>query len=109
MPVEKLPSLQVFVINFFRFIGPNGLIRATGRVTQLEKTFDVKHPILLDTNHPAVGLFLDHFHSKHFFLFTCLTTRAVQFEVVSSMDTSSCVKGIEIHVSHRGVLPLFWP
>ena len=37
------------------------------------------------------------------FLFTCLTTRGVQFEVVPSMDTSSCVMGIERFVSRRGI------
>ena len=36
------------------------------------------------------------------FLFTCLTTRAVHFEVVPSMDTSSCVMGIERFVSRLG-------
>ena len=35
-------------------------------------------------------------------LFTCLTTRAVQVEVVPSMDTSSCVMGVERFVSRRG-------
>ena len=29
------------------------------------------------------------------FLFTCLTTPAVHFEIVKSMDNSSCVMGVE--------------
>ena len=37
------------------------------------------------------------------FLFTCLTTRAVHLEVVPSMDTSSCVMGIERFIAFRGV------
>ena len=36
------------------------------------------------------------------FLFTCLTTRAVHVEIVTSMDTSSCVMGVERLVSRRG-------
>ena len=36
------------------------------------------------------------------FLFVCLTTRAVHVEVVPSMDTSSCVMGVERFVSRRG-------
>ena len=36
------------------------------------------------------------------FLFTCLTTRAVQVEIVPSMDASSCVMGVERFVSRRG-------
>ena len=36
------------------------------------------------------------------FLFTCLTTRAVQIEVVPSLDTSSCVMGVERFISRRG-------
>ena len=42
------------------------------------------------------------------FLFTCLTTRAVHFEVVPSMDTSSCVMGIERFVSRRGIPSVIW-
>ena len=42
------------------------------------------------------------------FLFTCLTTRAVHFEVVPSMDTSSCVMGIERFVSRRGIPAVIW-
>ena len=42
------------------------------------------------------------------FLFTCLTTRAVHFEVVQSMDTSSCVMGNERNVSRRGIPTVIW-
>ena len=42
------------------------------------------------------------------FLFTWLTTRAVHFEVVSSMDTSSCVMGIERFTSRRGTPSDLW-
>ena len=35
------------------------------------------------------------------FLFTCLTTRAVHIEVVSSLDTSSCVMGVERFIARR--------
>ena len=36
------------------------------------------------------------------FLFTCLTTRAVHIEVVPSLDTSSCVMGVERFIARRG-------
>ena len=36
------------------------------------------------------------------FLFTCLTTIAVHIEVVPSLDTSSCVMGVERFISRRG-------
>ena len=42
------------------------------------------------------------------FLFTCLTTRAVHLEVVSSMDTSACVSGIERFVARRGAPRVIW-
>ena len=42
------------------------------------------------------------------FLFTCLTTRAVHVEVVPSMDTSSCVMGVERFVSRRGTPIMIW-
>ena len=175
--------------DFSAFTGPNGLLRAQGRTKHLEiANFDVKHPILLDSRHPAVRLFLEHLHEKHChhgvenlraliqqmfaivkllttlrtiqtrcvtcrkrkaetltpimanlpkeglafatrpftntrleyfgpfyvfvkrftekrwrFLFTCLTTRAVHFAVVPSMDPGSVVMGIERFVSRRGI------
>ena len=42
------------------------------------------------------------------FLFTCLTTRAVHVEIVTSMDTSSCVMGVERFVSSRGTPAMIW-
>ena len=42
------------------------------------------------------------------FLFTCLTTRAVHFVVVPSMDTSSCVIGIERFCARRGTPSVIW-
>ena len=41
-------------------------------------------------------------------LFTCLTTRAVHFEVVPSMDTSSCVMGIERLIARRDTPSVVW-
>ena len=42
------------------------------------------------------------------FLFTCLTTRAVHVDIVTSMDTSSCVMGVEQFVSCRGTPAMIW-
>ena len=42
------------------------------------------------------------------FFFTCLTTRAVQLEIVPSLDTSSCVMGIERFIAGRGTPSTIW-
>ena len=42
------------------------------------------------------------------FLFTCLTTQAVHFEVVPSMDTSSCMIRIERFCARRGIPSVIW-
>ena len=42
------------------------------------------------------------------FLFTCLTTGAVHIEIVPSMDTSSCVMGLERFVSRRSTPAIIW-
>ena len=42
------------------------------------------------------------------FLFTCMTTRAVHIEIVSSIDTSSCVMGIERFIARRGTPSVIW-
>ena len=182
------------IVEFSPFIGPIGLLRASGRTKQLDvATFDMKHPILPDSRHPLVRLFLENLHSNQChqgveyssaliqqeyaivklrttlrsivsrciicrkrkaetlapmmsdlprerlvykeppfsntgvdyfgpfyvsvkrstekrwgFLFTCLTTRAVHFEVVPSMDTSSCVMGIERFAARRDTPSVLW-
>ena len=54
------------ILQFSPFIGPQALLRATGRTKQLEvSNFDAKHPILLDSRHPAVRLLLEHLHQSH--------------------------------------------
>ena len=42
------------------------------------------------------------------FLLTCLTTRAVHVEMVTSMDTSTCVMGVERFVSRSGTPAMIW-
>ena len=42
------------------------------------------------------------------FLFTCLTTRAVHFEIVPSLDTSSCVMDLERFIARRGTPSKIW-
>ena len=190
LPLSKFSK----IVEFSPFIGPNGLLRASGRTKQLDvASFDMKHPILLDSRHPLVRLFLENFHinqchqgveylraliqqeyaivklrptlrsivsrcitcrkrkaetlapmmsdlprerlayreppfrntgidyfgpfyvsvkrsteKRWGFLFTCLTTRVVHFEVVPSMDTSSCVMGIERFAARRGTPSVLW-
>ena len=168
-------------------------MRATGRTKRLEvSNFDAKHPVILDSRHPVIRLFLEHLHQTHChqgvdylralvqqqfaivklrtalrtvvskcvtcrkrradtinpmmadlprerlayreppftntgidyfglfyvsvkrstekrwgFLFTCLT-RTVHFEVVPTMDTSSCVMGIERFAARRGTPSVLW-
>ena len=51
---------------FSPFIGPNALIRSTRRLKRLvEVDYDLKRPIILDSRHPAVKLFLLKEHQKH--------------------------------------------
>ena len=52
-PLSKSSKISAFSL----LIGPNGLLRACGRAKQLDvASFDMKHPILLDSRHPLVRL-----------------------------------------------------
>ena len=61
-PLSKTSKL----VQFSPFIGPNGLLRTSGRTRNLDcATFDVKYPILLDARHPLVRLLLEYTHVRH--------------------------------------------
>ena len=54
------------ILQFSPFIGPQGLLRATGRTKQLEASnFDAKHPVPFDSRHPVIRLLLEHLHQTH--------------------------------------------
>ena len=51
---------------FFPFVGPNALIRLSGRIIRLiHVDYDVKHPIVLDARHMFVKFFLRHTQVKN--------------------------------------------
>ena len=51
------------IIQLSPFVGPKGLLRATGRTKQLDvSSFDPKHPVLLDSLRPVTRLFLNQLH-----------------------------------------------
>ena len=54
------------IAHFSPFVGPNGLIRASGRSKQLNvATIDVKHSVVLDGRHPMVRILLEHLYKNH--------------------------------------------
>ena len=73
------------------FIGPNALIRSSGRIKLLvEADYDIKHPIILDSRHPAVRLFLkkEHLINHHEgidFLRACIQRRYAVLKLRSAL------------------------
>ena len=54
------------ISSYSPFIGPNGLIRSTGRNQGLSATaYETRHPITLDSRHRLIRLFLRFYHIKH--------------------------------------------
>ena len=78
----------------------------------LSETLALKEPPFSNTGVDYFGLFFVSVkrstEKRWGFLFTCLTTRAVHFEVVPSMDTSSCVMGIEKFSARRSIASVIW-
>ena len=96
-------------------------------VTCRKRRAETLNPIMSDLprerlafqEHPFTNTGIDYFcpfyvavkrstEKRWGFLFTCLSTRAVHFEVVPSMDTNSCVMGIERFAARRGVPFVLW-
>ena len=65
--VKLLPlSSRSKITHYSRFIGPNGLLRASGRTNKRQiATCDVKHPIVLEARHPLIRLLLEHLPTQH--------------------------------------------
>ena len=54
------------IVSLSPFVGPNGVLRCTGRTRRLNVSdFDAKHPIILDGRHPLVKLFVHHLHALY--------------------------------------------
>ena len=54
------------ISSYSPFIGPNGLIRSTGRIQSLSATaFEKRHPKVLDSRHRLIRLFLRFYHIKY--------------------------------------------
>jgi hypothetical protein len=65
-PERKAASYLSRILNLSPFIDAGGLLRAKGRTRKAPSlTYSSKHPIILDSRHRAVGLFLDSLHKKN--------------------------------------------
>ena len=54
------------ISSYSPFIGPNGLFSSTSRIQRLSATaFETRHPIILDSRHRLIRLFLRFYHMKH--------------------------------------------
>ena len=92
---EKTVSKSSRIAVYTPFIGPNGLLRSTGRIRRLVGTsFEVKQPVILDDRHNLVKLFVRYLHlENHHRLFDYI--RAViqsQFAVLILRSTLREVK-----------------
>ena len=70
-----------------------------------------KHPAFSNTGVEYSGPFLVPIRKSTekiwAFLFTCFTTRTLYIEVIPSLDTSSCVMGVERFFARRGTPSTF--
>ena len=66
LPAGKYVKTSSRISSYSPFIGPNGLIRSTGRIQRLSATaFETRHPIILDSRLRLNRLCLLFYHIKH--------------------------------------------
>ena len=79
------------------FIGPNGLIRSTGRIQRLSATaFETRHSIILDSRNRLIRLFLRFYHIKHEYQ-SVDYLRSVIHQQFVVLHLRSALKAIETH------------
>ena len=80
------------IAQFIPFIGPNGLIRSSGRLRRPgEIDFDTKHPIVLDARHTSVKLFLRRTHMKnHHQGINYLRSKVQEFYAILKLRSTLC-------------------
>ena len=79
------------------FIGPNGLIRSTGRIQRLSATaFETHHSIILDSRNRLIRLFLRFYHIKHEYQ-SVDYLRSVIHQQFVVLHLRSALKAIETH------------
>ena len=62
---KQSPKKSSGIASFSPFIGPGGLVRSTGRIRRLtDVEFDVKHPIILVSQHLLVMMLLNFLHQR---------------------------------------------
>ena len=79
------------------FIGPNDLIRSTGRIQYLSATaFETHHLIILDSRHRLTRLFLRFYHIKHEHQFVDYLRSVIHQQFVV-LRLRSALRAIETH------------
>ena len=55
------------IVKYSPFIGPDGILRSTGRISRLVNSdFNCKHPIILDAHHAIVRVLVKHLLVRNF-------------------------------------------
>ena len=62
---QKLPASNSRISSLSPFLDRQGLLRSRGRLSEAKYLLVARYPIILDSKHPAVKLFLLHIHKSN--------------------------------------------